>query len=265
MPVKELPKQKRDERPAEYFDRFHQSVRQNDPFLVYEACRAVLAPTMFLGFRLEVFGRENIVKHGGVIYAPDHHSNWDHFVVAAPLRRRVHFMAKSNMFVPPLEWILYQGGCFPVRRGQSDAEAMITAKSVLLRGNVLVMYPSGGRQRNGESRARSGVGRLALETGLPVVPVGLYNTDKIREVGVPKLGVYFGQPQYYGLVENPSYEEAQWVAEDVASRNNMLNARLADRMEVPRSHLSPEEAVRIGLATGGALAAAGLLKKAIRK
>ena len=74
-----------------------------------------------------------------------------------------------------------------------------------------------------------------------------------------------GQPQYYGLVENPSYEEAQWVAEDVASRNNMLNARLADRMEVPRSHLSPEEAVRIGLATGGALAAAGLLKKAIRK
>ena len=99
--------------------------------------------------------------HGPVLLAPNHFSFWDHFFVAVLLRREVHFMAKSQLFKPPvLDFIINHGGVFPVRRGQRDEEAFITAHTIFDRGGMVLMYAEGGRSRTGSwaspSRASAG-------------------------------------------------------------------------------------------------------------
>ena len=81
-------------------------------------------------------------------------------------------MAKSQLFRPPLlDFILTHGGTFPVRRGQRDEEAFITAHSILDRGGTVLMYAEGGRSRSKRlGEPKPGLGRLALESGVPVVP-----------------------------------------------------------------------------------------------
>ena len=104
---------------------------------------------------------------GPVILAPNHFSFMDHFFVGAFIRRRVRFMAKSQLFVPPMQWIYTHGGVFPVRRGYQDEEAFVTAKGILERGGAIVMYCEGGRSRTGQlsEQPKRGIGRLALESG----------------------------------------------------------------------------------------------------
>ena len=107
-----------------------------------------------------------------MIIAPNHFSFMDHFFVGAFIRRRVRFMAKSQLFTRPLQWIYTHGGVFPVRRGYRDEDAFITANAILERGGPIVMYCEGGRSRTGKlsEQPKRGIGRLALESGATVVP-----------------------------------------------------------------------------------------------
>ena len=90
-------------------------------------------------------------ESGRVLIAPNHFSFWDHFFVAVLLRREVHFMAKSQLFKPPvIDFIINHGGVFPVRRGHRDEEAFITAHTIFDRGGMVLMYVEGGRSRTGE-------------------------------------------------------------------------------------------------------------------
>ena len=115
---------------------------------------------------------ERVPAVGAVILAPNHFSFLDHFFLGVALRRKVHFMAKSQLFKPPMQWIYSPGGVFPVRRGFADEEAFVTAVTVLDRGDTMAMYAEGGRSRTGElsTKPRRGIGRLALLSGAPVVP-----------------------------------------------------------------------------------------------
>ena len=93
-----------------------------------------------------------------MIIAPNHFSFLDHFFVAVYLRRKVHFMAKSQLFKPPMQFIYTHGGVFPVRRGHQDEEAFVTAETVLARGDIVVMYAEAGRSRTrraGQAAPRS--------------------------------------------------------------------------------------------------------------
>src|SRR3954451_18080346 len=102
--------------------------------------------------------------------------------LGGPPRRKVLFMAKSQLFTPPMQWVYTHGGVFPVRRGYADDEAFVTAASVLEHGGCVAMYVEGGRSRSGDlaSRPRRGVGRLALMTGAPVVPVAIHGSSHVR-------------------------------------------------------------------------------------
>ena len=113
-----------------------------------------------------------------MILAPNHFSFFDHFFIAMLLRREVQFMAKSQLFKPPLlDFILTHGGTFPVRRGQHDEEAFITAHSILDRGGTVLMYAEGGRSRSKHlGKPKPGLGRLVLESGVPVVPVAIHGS-----------------------------------------------------------------------------------------
>src|SRR3954454_20133315 len=167
----------KDPRPAEHFDRFHERTRTREPDLVYEVVRTVTTLWGYTAFRARCINADQVPATGPVIVAPNHFSFMDHFLVGMFIRRRIRFMAKSQLFSGgPLQWIYTHGGVFPVRRGARDEEAFITAETVLGRGGCIVMYPEAGRSRTGKlsERARPGIGRLALESRAPVVPTAIF-------------------------------------------------------------------------------------------
>ena len=140
----------KDPRPAEHFTRFHERTRAKRPNWMYELVRIVLTPYLLLFFRTRAIDSDKVPADGPVIVAPNHFSFMDHFFVAVYLRRKVQFMAKSQLFKMPLEIVYHNGGVFPVRRGHRDEEAFKTAHAVLARGGIVVMYVEGGRSRTGE-------------------------------------------------------------------------------------------------------------------
>src|SRR5919107_6130811 len=149
----------KDPRPAEHFTRFHERTRTRRPDWVYDAVRVVLTPYLMLVHRARCIDSHNIPADGPVIIAPNHFSFLDHFFVAVYLRRKVHFMAKSQLFQRPMQFIYTHGGVFPVRRGHRDEKSFATADTILNRGDLIVMYAEGGRSRTGElGEAKPGVG-----------------------------------------------------------------------------------------------------------
>jgi 1-acyl-sn-glycerol-3-phosphate acyltransferase len=230
--VKLKPQVYRDPRPKEYFDRFHQRARSGPAGWTYELTRLVTVPYMLLLLRTRAIGTENVPR-GPVILAPNHGSFADHFFTAGFLRRRVRFMAKSQLFQPGIaQYIFSHGGCFPVRRGHHDEDAFQTAFTLLERGEAIVMYPEGGRSRTGRvaEEAKPGIGRLALESGAPVVPVAILNSYKVRNwkrLRFPKVIVQFGRPFRFPRVAPSTREQQLEAAQYVLERIRELHAELA--------------------------------------
>ena len=221
-----------DPRPKEYFDRFHERVRKGEPEPIYEVVRAVTAIFALTAFRARGLGTEN-VPNGPVILAPNHASFMDHFFTGAFIRRRVQFMGKSQLFGKSvMSWIYSHGGVFPVRRGHHDEEAFISAFQILGRGGAITMYCEGGRSRTGRvsEQAKRGIGRLALESGVPVVPIAIYGSSRVRNwkrLQFPKVTVQFGAPFRFDVVEHPSREQQQEVADHILGRITELHGELS--------------------------------------
>src|ERR687886_1782128 len=209
----------KDDRPAEYFTRFHERARSRRPDWVYKLVRVLLTPYLLLVHRSRCIDSDKIPTEGPVIIAPNHFSFLDHFFVAAFLRREVQFMAKSQLFKRPMQFIFTHGGVFPVLRGRRDEEAFKTAHAVLGRGGLVVMYAEGGRSRSGElGQAKPGVGRIALESGVPVVPTAIAGSADVRKwyrLRFPKVTVQYGDPIRFERVENPTRAQAQAAADIV--------------------------------------------------
>src|SRR4051794_11299257 len=118
----------KDPRPAEYFASFHERARTHDPDWVYDVARTLLTPPTLLLYRTRAIGSANVPTSGPVMLAPNHFSQMDHFFAGVFLRRKVRFMAKSQLFSnPAIKFIFRHGGAFPVRRGFQDEEAFRTA------------------------------------------------------------------------------------------------------------------------------------------
>lgn len=225
-----------DPRPVESFRRFHERARTREPDWLYTFIRVVSYPYCRLVFRLHTVGRRRVPAHGPAILAPNHFSAMDHWFVGILLRRRVRFMAKSQLFRGPLlEFVLAHVGAFPVRRGQRDEEAITTALTILAAGGVLVMYPEGGRSRSGQigQLARPGVGRLALESGAPVVPVAVVGSERARHwrrLVFPAVTVGYGEPLHFGPEPGASKERHLQVANEVLASVRELHRALTRRL-----------------------------------
>ena len=221
----------KDPRPAAYFERFHARSRRRDPDAMYEIVRVVTSLVAWTVFRARGVGAERVPASGPVILAPNHFSNMDHFFFAAFIRRKVRFMAKSQLFTPPLQFVFSHGGVFPVRRGFQDEEAFITAGSILERGGCIAMYCEGGRSRTGRigDRARPGIGRLALESGAPVVPVAIHGSSHVRNwkrLRFPKVTVQYGEPFRFERVAAPARAQQQAAADEIFAEIKALYGRL---------------------------------------
>jgi 1-acyl-sn-glycerol-3-phosphate acyltransferase len=224
----------KDERPAEYFDQFHASARKGVGW-TYNFVRAIVSLPTLLIYRVRAIGTENVPRDGALILAPNHFSQMDHFFVGLYLlRRKVRFMAKSQMFGPPvLTYIYKHGGVFPVRRGHRDEEAIKTALTILGQEEMLLVYAEGGRSRSGKLKeVKPGIGRIALESGAAVVPVAIQGSEKVRRwkrFGFPKVTVQFGEPLSFPTEKSPSRERQLEVAEQVFAPVREMYAGLVTR------------------------------------
>ena len=209
----------KDPRPAEHFTRFHERTRARRADFVYELVRVVLTPILLVFYRTRCIDSDKVPLEGPAVITPNHFSFFDHFFVAVYLRRKVHFMAKSQLFKRPMQFIFTHGGVFPVLRGRRDQEAFRTAHTVLDRGGLVVMYAEGGRSRSGElGEAKPGIGRIALESGVPIVPTAIVGSAEVRNwkrLQFPKVTVQYGDPITFERVENPTREQAQAAADIV--------------------------------------------------
>ena len=220
-----------DPRPKEFFDRYHERSRTQQPNWVYELVRMLTTLYAFTFFRARSIASDNVPPSGPVILAPNHFSFMDHFFLGAFVRRKVRFMAKSQLFAKPFVWIYSPGGVFPVRRGARDDEAFITAETILADGGCVAMYCEGGRSRTGQlsERPKRGIGRLALESGAVIVPVAIHGSSKVRNwkrLQFPKVTVQYGEPFRFERVAEPTREQQQAAAEEIFGEIKVLYAGL---------------------------------------
>jgi 1-acyl-sn-glycerol-3-phosphate acyltransferase len=209
-----------DPRPAEHFERFHTRARTREPDWAYEFTRIITSLYGYTFLRARAISPEKVPGTGAVILAPNHFSYMDHFLMGCYIRRKIRFMAKSQLFKGPMQFIYTHGGVFPVRRGARDEETFVTAEAILGNGGALAMYCEGGRSRTGKvaTEAKRGIGRLALETGATVVPIAIHGSSRIRNwkrLQFPKVTVQYGDPMRWERVEDPTREQQQAVADRI--------------------------------------------------
>ena len=165
----------------------------------YTLVRGIASPLFRLYFRMHVSGADCIPREGPAIVAPNHKSFWDSFFIGVCTRRHLRFMAKTELIEARYGKLLVRLGAFPVRRGQADEDALETARVILGQGGLLALFPEGTRVRDPDNlgHPRRGAGRLALETGAPLVPCAITGTEKIFRGGLPvprRVQVAFSPP-----------------------------------------------------------------------
>jgi len=240
------PQSYKDPRPAEYFAPFHTAARKGVGWTYTVVRLIVTLPTLLL-YRVRAIGVENVPREGALVLAPNHFSQMDHFFAGLYLRRKIRFMAKSQMFGPPvLTYVYKHGGVFPVRRGQHDEEAFKTAYELLDQGEMLLVYAEGGRSRSRElGKPKSGIGRIALESGAPIVPVAIHGSARVRgwkRLHFPKVTVEFGKPMTFAVEPEPSRERQLEVAGEVFAEVREMYEEIATRSESRAGRRSPDRA-----------------------
>jgi 1-acyl-sn-glycerol-3-phosphate acyltransferase len=186
------------------------------PSPAYLLIGALSWPLVKTVFRLRARGLEHIPT-GGFVLAANHNSNFDPWPLGMTLfpRRYLRFMGKSELFWTPLKQFITACGAFPVRRGERDLEAIRTATELCREGHVVVMFPEGTRRKKGlrkkyEARAHTGAARIALEAGVPLLPVAIVGTDRLGKLA--QLRVAYGAP--VPLDDLAAAEDAAQVATD---------------------------------------------------
>jgi glycerol-3-phosphate dehydrogenase (NAD(P)+) len=200
-------------------DLYHERTRgRGVNSFVYWPTRWVVKPLILLFFRVRRLGVEH-VPPGGAVLAANHRSFLDPFVIGCCIGRPIYFVAKQELFQNPIVgWLLNCLGAFPVRRGEADEDSVDTALALLERGRPVVIFPEGTRITAGSlAQPKRGVGRLALQSGAPVVPIAISGSEHARDgwkIKPVKVHLRFGPPLTYPRVDDPS----SFLAGEVTAR-----------------------------------------------
>jgi len=148
--------------------------------------------------RLQVTGREHVPLSGGVVIASNHGSFWDPPTIAVSLPRETYFLAKEELFrIRGFGDLIRSVNAIPIRRGMADLSGISRALDVLKNGSALLVFPEGGRMKDGElHRAKPGLGLVVAHARVPVVPAYVSGTNQIRRCLARKetIRVRFGSP-----------------------------------------------------------------------
>jgi 1-acyl-sn-glycerol-3-phosphate acyltransferase len=203
----------------ERLQRYHDFTRRHSVnWPLYLLARVFMTPFFLVYFRLGRTGREHGRVSGGLIVAANHRSFLDPFTIGAalPWWRPMNYVAKIELFERRWQgWLLSRLGAFPIRRGESDAMSMETARLAVERGGTVCIFPEGTRTRRGTlATPKRGVGRLALQTGVPVLPTAVYGSEHVRRgwrIRPRQVRVRLGKAMTFPRVEEPSPPLAESV------------------------------------------------------
>ncbi|WP_308639120.1 lysophospholipid acyltransferase family protein [Paenibacillus silvisoli] len=181
--------------------------------MIYNICRGLLRIIYAVLFRFEAEGLENIPATGPVVLCSNHISLLDPPTVGTKVKRKVHYMAKAELFeVPVLGPLIHRLGAFPVKRGGVSKDTIRKAIGLLKEGNVMGIFPEGTRKAGEDSAGKKGAAMIALRSGATVIPVAIIGNYKLFR----KMRIKYGKPiDMTAFIENPSSDVLEQVTEAI--------------------------------------------------
>ena len=165
-----------------------------------------------LGSRLRVYGKERVPQHGGIVVASNHYHWLDPAILGVASPRVLYYMAKIEAHrVPGLGAFIRSFGCFPVRRGESDRDAVRTMRRIVAEGKALGLFVEGTRQLSGEpGEVQAGAAMVALQEDVPILPVAIHGTQWWKPGSRQPVSIAWGEPMHlHGLPKGgKGYKEA---------------------------------------------------------
>ena len=175
-----------------------------------------------LASRLRVYGKERVPLEGGIVVASNHFSWLDPAVLGYASPRVLYYMAKIEAHrLPGLGTFIRAFGCFPVRRGESDRDAVRLMRTIVAEGHALGLFAEGSRQRSGvPGYVQPGAAMVALQEGAPILPVAIHGTQTWRPGGFQPVSIAWGEPMILdGLPKGgKGYKEASVLVQDEIRR-----------------------------------------------
>ncbi|MFD2611994.1 lysophospholipid acyltransferase family protein [Paenibacillus gansuensis] len=158
--------------------------------MLYTVLKNIFYVLFKLLFRLEITGTSNVPSEGPVILCANHTSNMDPPLLGTPLRRKVHYLAKAELFENPLlSWALPKLGAIPIKRGGVAKDAIRAGFQVLKEDKMMGIFPEGTRKSDSNA-AKKGAAMFALRSGATVVPVAIVGNYRLFR----KMKIVYGSP-----------------------------------------------------------------------
>jgi 1-acyl-sn-glycerol-3-phosphate acyltransferase len=202
--------------------------------------RPTLGNIVRLAAKLKVYGRDRVPRQGGVVIACNHFSWLDPVALGAASPRTIYYMAKIEAHrAPGLGLVIRSFGCFPVRRGESDREAVRTMRKVVEEGLALGLFVEGSRQRSGvPGEVQAGAAMVALQEEVPIIPVAVHGSQTWKPFNFHPVSIAFGEPlRFEGLPKGgKGYKEASAMLQ---AKINELFAFLVEMHDLGRPDAVP--------------------------
>ncbi|GBF11683.1 lysophospholipid acyltransferase family protein [Tepidibacillus infernus] len=191
---------------------------------LYTFARVLIKGYLKTFYKLKVYGVKNIPKEGPLILISNHISNFDPVVIACSVNRKVHFMAKKELFdIPILGSFLKKVGQFPINRGGSDRKAIKTALDLLKEQEVLGIFPEGTRSKDKELKpGLPGAALFALKSDVKVIPIGIDSSYKWFQPII----VNIGNP-----IQLDSFKKEKVSSEDLTETMTFMMAQIKKQLE----------------------------------
>ncbi|HET8912300.1 MAG TPA: lysophospholipid acyltransferase family protein [Ktedonobacteraceae bacterium] len=209
------------------------------PLILYNAIRYTAMFLFTIIAKVRLRGRYNVPSNGACIVVANHLSWLDVPMIPVYIHRKVVFMAKEELFYSKAGWLVRFLGAFPVKRGEGDRQALRTADEQLKAGNIVVIFPEGTRSKtHALAKAHSGMGMIALRSGVPVVPVAIWGSEKVfKNFGAP-VTISYGEP----ITLKPKGQKIR--REDIEEATELVMHKIAEMLPPEYRGVYAEEPVQ---------------------
>ncbi len=195
------------------------------PMILWRLIRGAARLIFAIVLDVRLLGRHNIPAEGPFIIASNHLSWTDIPLIPAYLKRKVVYMAKEETFLGKGGWLIRFMGAFPVKRGEADRQSIRAAGEQLKAGRILGIFPEGTRSRIRQlGKAHAGLGMIALRSGVPVVPVAIWGSEKALKKFRPRVIICYGEP----MILTPKGKKI--TREDIDEATEQVMLRIASML-----------------------------------